>query len=105
MEWCSLCRCRFAPVEPIKKPQPEARGESASSEQRRCCLARRWTRGAVTSGGTDRFSISNFVPDGWRENIRFESMPNCNLRKNTAAIIAANFVITTDKVRSYCAMQ
>jgi hypothetical protein len=45
----------FAPIEPIKKPQPEMRAESAFSEQRRCYPARRWTRGPVTSDGTFGF--------------------------------------------------
>jgi hypothetical protein len=57
------------------------------------------------SGGTDSFSISSFVPDGGSENIRLESMRNWIMRKNTATPIAANFVITADKVRSYCAVQ
>jgi hypothetical protein len=51
------------------------------------------------------FSISSFVPDRWRENIRLESMQSWKLRKNTAAKIAADFYITVDKVRSYCAVQ
>src|SRR4051812_16837983 len=105
MECCSLCRCRFAPVEPIKKPQPETRGESASSEQRRCCPARHWTRGAVTSDGPFGFFISSFVPDRRRENIRLESMQNRKLHEKTAAWIAANFYIIADKLRSYCAVQ
>jgi hypothetical protein len=51
------------------------------------------------------FSISSFVPDGWRGNIRLESMQSWGLHKNAAAWIAANFYITVDKVRSYCAVQ
>jgi hypothetical protein len=50
-------------------------------------------------------SVSSFVPDRWRGNIRLESMQNWKLRKNTAALIAANLYITVDKVRSYCAVQ
>jgi hypothetical protein len=51
------------------------------------------------------FSISSFVPDRWRENIRLESMQSWNMHINWAVLIAANFYITADKVRSYCAVQ
>jgi hypothetical protein len=49
------------------------------------------------------FLISSFVPDRWRGNIRLESMQNAKLRRNTAALSAANFYITAEKMRTYCA--
>jgi hypothetical protein len=49
--------------------------------------------------------VSSFVPDRWRGNIRLESMKNVELRRNAAAPVAADFYITADKVRSYCAVQ
>jgi hypothetical protein len=49
--------------------------------------------------------ISSFVPDRWHGNIPLESMQNGKLRRNTAAPIAADFYIMTDKLRSYCAAQ
>jgi hypothetical protein len=51
------------------------------------------------------FSISSFVPDCWRGNIRLESMQSREVRKNMAAWIAADFYITAGKLRSYCAVQ
>jgi hypothetical protein len=50
-------------------------------------------------------SISSFVPNRWRENIPLESITSLKLHRNTAAQIAADFYITTDKVRSNCAVQ
>jgi hypothetical protein len=105
MECCSLCRCRFAPVEPIKKPQPETRGKALPQSSG---VAVRPVIGPVAPSRLTApfgFFISSFVPDRWRENIRLESMQNWKMRKNTAARIAANFYITTDKMRSYCAVQ
>jgi hypothetical protein len=50
------------------------------------------------------FPISSFVPDRWRGNIRLESMQNVKLRRNAAVLTAADFYITVDKVRRYCAV-
>jgi hypothetical protein len=48
--------------------------------------------------------ISSFVPVSRRGNIPLESMPNSKLRRNTAVPSAADFYITADKVRRYCAV-
>jgi hypothetical protein len=50
-------------------------------------------------------SVSSFVPDRWRENISLKSMMSWKLHRKTAAQIAADFYITGDKVRIYCAVQ
>jgi hypothetical protein len=105
MECCSLCRFRFAPVEPIKKPQPETRRKALPQSSG---VAVRPVIGPVAPSHLTApfgFSISRFVPDRWRGNIRLESMQSWKLHRNMAVRIAANFYITADKVRSYCAVQ